>query len=117
MRSCGRIDPDDGKAKRAEKAAILRGLLLGPGFRHRNGLDIGRGALAFARRPQIAQTSTLETDSAATSLAGAAALPTRPHQAIALRRRRIRDPLVARADTVEFTCGCVRDCGRLRRAA
>jgi hypothetical protein len=42
------------------------------------------------------------TDSAAISRDRGATLPAHPDQAVALRRRRICDPLVARDDSVEF---------------
>ena len=49
--------------------------------------------------------------------ASSAQVPTGSDQAVALRRRRLRDPLVARDDPVEFARRRVRHCGRLRRAA
>src|ERR1700730_18539228 len=60
---------------------------------------------------------TLETDGAAIPRSCEPVLPARPDQAVALRRRRIRDPLVARVDPLEFACGCARHRRRLRRAA
>ena len=48
---------------------------------------------------------------------GKSMLPARSDQAVALRRRRIRDPLVARDDPVELARRRVRHRGRLRRAA
>src|SRR5215472_10369209 len=39
------------------------------------------------------------------------------NQAIALRRRRVRDPLVACIDPIEFARRSIRNCGRLREAA
>ena len=61
--------------------------------------------------------STRETDGAAVHYGRETTLPAHSDQAVALRRRRIRDPLVARDDPVEFARRRVRHCGRLRRAA
>ena len=57
------------------------------------------------------------TDPAAISRDREATLPAHSDQAVALRRRRIRDPLVAGDDPVELAGRRLRHRGRLRRAA
>src|SRR2546423_482281 len=44
------------------------------------------------------------------------AIPACSDQAVALRRRRLRDPMVARDDPIEFARSHLWHCGRLRRA-
>jgi len=60
---------------------------------------------------------TSEMDCAKMSHDREAALSTRSDQAITLRRRRIRNSLVARDDPVELACRRLRNCSRLCQAA